>query len=277
VTLARILTHNSSHCLILTVEGGDLVAVKSGFSSGYSGTGAHAFSSSLALLYAHGAEIEEHEVDKGVLERVDQSALTLSDISRIERSEPVRPSRFGDYIFKDDFHEVGDLTIWRRLKSHIPFGLMDARILDLAVQFAGQPDDCLLKGYRRLEDYVRERTQVDEHGYKLFSQVFLGKPPKLTWKDIDEGEHVGRASLFTGTYLAYRNPRAHREPTGYANELTEFLLLNHLFLLENEAVDEKGRRRKPESTWESLRKEAKILDWRSKWKVPKKKVLRRKG
>ena len=44
ITHARVLTHDNDHCLLLTINSLDLIAVKSGFGSGYSGEGAHAFS-----------------------------------------------------------------------------------------------------------------------------------------------------------------------------------------------------------------------------------------
>jgi hypothetical protein len=43
--------------------------------------------------------------------------------------------------------------------------------------------------------------------------------------------------LFTGTFAAHRNPRAHREPKERAAiALREFLLLNHLYILEAQAI-----------------------------------------
>jgi hypothetical protein len=44
ITRARILTYEREHCLLLTVNVGDLVAVKSGFASGYGGEGPRSFS-----------------------------------------------------------------------------------------------------------------------------------------------------------------------------------------------------------------------------------------
>lgn len=83
---------------------------------------------------------------------------------------------------------------------------------------------------------MRKRTGIDEHGTKLFSQAFCGQAPKFYWKDIDSGEQAGRVNLFTATYMAYRNPRAHREFEKHSHgQLAEFLLLNHLYLLEKES------------------------------------------
>src|SRR5260370_32612901 len=62
ITRARILSYSNEHCLLLTVNCGDLIAVKSGFASGYEGEGPSGLSFVLQLLEAHGAEIEEYDV-----------------------------------------------------------------------------------------------------------------------------------------------------------------------------------------------------------------------
>ncbi len=238
ITHARILTFSNEHCLLLTVNVGDLLAVKSGFGSGYRGEGSRTFSYVLQLLEAHGAEIEEYKVDHDIIERLDMSALTVADIAKIDSDRPVRPSRWHDYIFEQHFEKENSGKLWQEFKPIIPFAIIDNRIFDLAIRFWNGPDDCLLTGYRRLEDIVRERTGLDEHGAKLFSQAFQVTAAKLIWKDLDSGEQDGRASLFTAAYKAYRNPRAHRELERHSNEqLAEFLLLNHLYLLEKESCE----------------------------------------
>ena len=266
ISHARILTHDNAHCLLLTVDGTDLVGIKSGFASGYGGEGPSAFSYVLALLYAHSVDIEEYQVSEELIERLDRSALTVSDSKMLNAAKPVRPNRWADYISEDDWEKGENRMLWSRFKPVIPFAIIDSRIVDLALKFDEQPDDCLLTGYRRLEDNVRDRTEVEEHGAKLFSQVFLSDPPKLTWGEIDRAEHAGRASLFTGTFMAYRNPRAHREPHKYSSELGEFLLLNHLFLLERDAVDQSGNPRQPEDPIETLLKEASSAKWKRRRK-----------
>lgn len=239
ITRARILSCSKNHCLLLTVNVGDLVAVKSGFASGYGGGGPHAFSYVLRLLDAHGAEIEEYDVDEDVIERLDSSALTQADVDMLEAAHPVRPSRWPDYVFERDIEDVRSGGIWREFSPIIPFAVVNSRIFDLAISFWEDPDDRLMTGYRRLEDIVRKRTGIDEHGAKLFSQAFLGSDAKLGWRDLDQSEQAGRVSLFTGAYLAYRNRRAHRELREFANDqLNEFLLLNHLYLLEKESCED---------------------------------------
>jgi len=238
ITHVRILTCTNVHCLLLTVNVGDLIAVKSGFGSGYLGEGSRTFSYILQLLETHGAEIEEYKVDQKVIERLDISALTVADIDKINSARPARPSQWHEYIFENHFEKGRIGELWQEFDPVIPFAIIDNRIFDLAIRFWDGPDDCLFTGYRRLEDLVRKRTGLDEHGQKLFSQAFQGSTAKLVWKVIDNGEQAGRASLFIAAYMAYRNPRAHRELERHAGEqLAEFLLLNHLYLLEKESCE----------------------------------------
>lgn len=232
---AKILTSSNNHGLLITVHPGDYVAVKAGFTSGYSGQGPRCFSQVLGLLKAFNIEIEEYEVETVVLERLNASSLTNGDIQALETAHRSPASQISDYIWEEHW-EVNHWKLWRDFRPVIPYAIIDKRIIDLAISFWESADSNLLKGYRRLEDIVRKRAGIDEHGKELFARAFLGKPPKLIWRGVQESERIGRANLITGTFQAYRNPRAHRELEG-GNHLPEFLLLNQLFLLEAEAVE----------------------------------------
>lgn len=235
---AAILSASNDHCLLLTTNEGDPIAIKSGFASGYGGGGPHGFSYVLQTLESHGVEIEEYEVDAEFLDRLDRSALSNRDLELLEGATPRRPTRWHDYINEKHFEQSRNGTLWRDgFPPVIAFAIIDPRIMDLALVFWENPDNCLLAGYRRLEDIVRERTGIAHHGTKLFSQAFNPDGGTLTWKDTDNGERTGRMQLFTGTYAAHRNPRAHREPKDRtAALLSEFLLLNHLYALERDSV-----------------------------------------
>jgi Protein of unknown function (Hypoth_ymh) len=70
----------------------------------------------------------------------------------------------------------------------------------------------------------------------LFSTAFNGDKPLLVWPDVGVSESKGRANLFNGISSAYRNPRAHQEAGGNSqDQLSELLLVNHLYRLESEA------------------------------------------
>lgn len=238
ISRTRILTCSNEHGLLLTIDVGDLVAIKSGFTSGYGGEGPRGFSRALELLRAHGSEIEEYDVPSALMQRLDSSALTLGDLAYVDAARPVRPSRLADYVSEKDFDCALSGTLWRDFPPTVPFAIVDNRIMDLALSFWTGPDDRLLKGYRRLEDLVRRRTGLNERGSKLFSQAFGGKTSVLYWRDITDGEQTGRVNLFTGAYMAHRSSRAHQELNTHPDEsLAEFLVLNHLFRLEHKAED----------------------------------------
>jgi hypothetical protein len=193
----------------------------------------------LQILDSHGAEIIENDVPRSLLDKIDDSALTKSYLKRIKKMRHVRPSRWYNYVSERDFEKAREGLLWREeFPAIVPFALIDARIMDLARDFWNSPDNSLLVGYRRLEDIVRERTAIKHHGSKLFSQAFNPGDGALTWEHVDDGERAGRMQLFIGTYGAHRNLRAHREMNTHSRELlAEFLLLNHLYCLERDAID----------------------------------------
>ena len=236
IARARILSCSSGHAFLLTSDLGDVKAIKSGFSSGYGGAGPTAFSYILQLLEVHGVEIEEYIVDEAVMERLDQSALTTADMGVIDAAKPLRPSRWHHYMLRQHIDCQRQGTFWQDFPPVIPYAIIDSRIADLALGFWQNPDDRILTAYKRLEDIIRKRTGLKEHGTKLFSKAFSGETAQLCWKDIDDGEKTGRANLFTGAFMAHRNPLAHRETKNHPDQqLTEFLLLNHLYRLEKDS------------------------------------------
>ncbi|HEY5107262.1 MAG TPA: TIGR02391 family protein [Caulobacteraceae bacterium] len=239
IATARIITSGNDHCLFLTTGIGDQIAIKSGFASGYCGTGPTGLSLVLQLLHAHGTEIDEWRCDDTMIERLDRSALTVADVDTITTGRAVRPSRWYDYVRRGHEKQADERSLWIQLPPVIPYSIIDPRIMDLALAFWTDPDAKLLKGYRRLEDQVRGRTGFEDSSAKLFSRAFTGRDAPLTWLVKDDAERSGRASLFTGAFMAYRNPRAHREGV-QAELLAEFLLLNQLYRLEAESIDALG-------------------------------------
>lgn len=234
---ALLLTESegNSHALLLDLSDGEWVAIKSGFSSGYAGEGPRALARALQLLEAYGVDLDECEVSKAVLERLDASALSQTDLKRVLATRPVRPMRLYDYIYDALGLKKSEASPWGLFPVTMPWRIIDSRIVDLAQKFFSNSDDAILTGFRRLEDTVRKRTELGEHGAKLFSQAFVGENSRLYWKDLDPGEQSARGQLFVATFSAFRNPRAHREAAG-VDDLAEFLSLNHLYLLEQGAI-----------------------------------------
>jgi hypothetical protein len=243
----QILTSTNAHALLLTVGDGDLIAIKSGFASGYGGKGPHSFSYILQLLWAYCDEIYEYEVDNALMVRLDKSALTKQDIAKIKKSKYIH-GRWPSYIFESDFEKSKNGTLWEEFPSVVPLSIIDNRIADLAISFWENPDHNILTGYRRLEDIIRARTKLDQHGAKLFQQAFIDNP-KLQWKYLHKNEQIGRGNLFISAYGAHRNSRAHKEIDEHReDQLSELLLLNHLYRLEKEASKTRAKKARKATT-----------------------------
>ncbi len=237
ISRVLIITCDQSHALILYMETDEVVVVKSGFSSGYGGEGPHGFAYVLALLHAYEIDIEEYVVNNSIIENIDSSQLTYSELQKIEDSRPVRPARWYDYIYVFGEKFDSKMRLWQNFPNVIPYSIIDPRLFDLAITFWEAPSDKIMLGYRKLEDIVRSRCGIEEHGTKLFSKAFRENTSILYWPDINSAEQAGRANLFIGTFGAFRNRRAHKElDEDSRNQLSEFLALNQLFQLESESL-----------------------------------------
>ena len=128
ITHAKILTSGKSHCLLLSIDSRDRVAVKSGFASGYRGSGPMAFSKVLGVLHAVGAEIDEFDVDSDIIKRIDKTALTTGDIGNIDSSRAVRPQRWPEYVLEEHWTDHKIDAQWHCLPCVIPFAAVDGRI-----------------------------------------------------------------------------------------------------------------------------------------------------
>lgn len=238
ITHARILTCNRGHGLLLTTDKRETVGIKAGFASGYPGEGPRRFSYVLHVLWHHEVEISQAQVSQGILDRLDASALTEADMDAIRRAKP------GDHWKYYMLPQHLGVNPWSEFPPVIPYAIVDERLADLALSFWDAPGDRLLTAWRRLEDVVRKRTGLVEHGAKLFSRAFVGEGALLRWTDKSGSEAEGAAQLFANGFKAYRNRRAHREVNDHPeDQLVEFLMLNQLYRLEgaSELIAEKSQ------------------------------------
>ena len=237
INMAWLLTSNHRHCFLLQINAGSWVAVKSGFGSGYCGEGPKTLSIALQILELHRVEIDEYEVISPLLDRLDRAALSCADFSALQSLPPIRPVRWGRYILGASPATSTAETLWQRFSPVIPFAILDGRIADLALDFFKQPDETLIKGFRRLEETVRTHAQIDGFGSELFRHAFDPQKGALTWGGLSEAEHKGRLNLFIATFGACRNPRAHRAiEEALRDQVSEFLLLNTLFRFEHNST-----------------------------------------
>ncbi|MEB5475691.1 TIGR02391 family protein [Acinetobacter pollinis] len=237
LTDALLLTSEQSHAFIFKDLFGRYYIIRSGFASGYSGEGPKGLAKALAILRRHQIDIEEVLIPSKLINKLNKSLLTDQDIDFIFQQKIIRPIRLHDYIhpFGDEVNQA--LKQKRYYLLELPYSIIDDRIFDLALLFKQDPDSALSKAYKRLEDIIRQRTNLNESNKRLFEQVFQGKNAILTWDVPDHSEIQGRIELFKGTYMAFRNARAHREKKeNLVHQYREFLLINELYLLEEEAI-----------------------------------------
>lgn len=232
----RLLTHQNRHSLLVTLQQEETIAIKSGFASGYSGEGPRTLSFVLAALYGEGVNIEEVEVTKSILNKIDSSSLTETDLADIRKALPVRPSRWPEYLDKEDFERARDGRLCHEFPVILPLALIDNRIVDLARGFWQAPNDRLLEAYIRFESLLRSRTGLTEYGARLISNAFSRDNAPLKWEGLSTGERDARVQIMTGVFKAFRNRRAHQRPEEWEHaQATEFLLVNHVYILESEA------------------------------------------
>lgn len=234
-----IVSNAQTHCLVMHVNNTDVVAVRSGFRSGYPGEGPRTFSEILAILDERDIDIEEINVSPTTIEQIDSSNLSQANLDEICSTKPIRPVRWNDYIFEKHWKLARKGKLSSRFPLTIPFAVIDSRIMDLAQSFWDDPDARLIDGYRRLESNVRSKAELDEVGAKLIQQAFAVRGGKLGWEGVkNAGERDGRASVISGAFKAYRNRRAHRSVDDDREDLlSEFLLLNHLHRMERTAIE----------------------------------------
>ncbi|SPL71153.1 TIGR02391 family protein [Acinetobacter stercoris] len=234
---ARLLTSEHSHAFILKDLTENFYIIRSGFTSGYPGEGPKGLAKALTILNKHQIDTEEILINSKLMSKLNNASLNDQDIDFIFKEKIIRPIRLHNYIYPFEYVVTKSSNLKRYYPLELPYSIIDDRIFDLALLFKQDPDSALIKAYKRLEDTIRIRTGLNEHSTKLFAQVFQGENALLGWGVPDSSEIKGRANLFTGTYMAFRNARVHREKNeNLVHQYREFLLINELYLLEAEAI-----------------------------------------
>lgn len=240
VDRALLLTNQSRHGFFLDVHEPEPIFIRCGFTSGYSGEGPAGLAIALHLFRRFDVEVEEVLVSEGLLRRLNENCLTKTDLAFIDDAEVVRPVRTHEYMFDGLRYQGRPVDQMReQFKLAVPWLVLDDRLADLAIILSRDPDKAVFEAFRRLESQVKKRCELPlgVAGVDVFKKAFRGSGALLTWSDASAGELEGRAQMFEAAFMAYRNPRAHREEVGgTARAYREFYVVNELFLLEAEAV-----------------------------------------
>jgi hypothetical protein len=240
-----LLTCEGRHAFLLDIGDPEPIAIRSGFTSGYSGEGPAGLAIALHLFHWFNVEVEEVLVDSKFLARIEVAQLSAVDVAWIREANTVRPIRIHDYMHSGLQGRGSPYLLMReQFSPSAPWFALDQRLKDLALALFHSPDRAVFEAFRRLESTVNDRCAfpIGTVGVEVFRRAFRGSGARLGWSSVSKGEAEGRAQLFEAAFMAFRNPRAHREGhTSSMGAFREFLLINELFLMEAEAVVLPGR------------------------------------
>jgi hypothetical protein len=233
---ALLLTHQGRHGLCLATDEPEPIFIRCGFTSGYAGEGPRGLAVALQLLRTFNVETEKIEVRSSLLDRLDNAAMRYEDWGEIQSGRIVRPIRIYDYMHDGARScAAAERSLLKLLFVRVPWSILDPRLIDLAMVMGSDPDRAVFEAFRRLESIVKDRCEMppEVHGVQVFKKAFRGQGAMLSWPGIASSEVEGRAQLFEAAFMAYRNPRAHREVDGGSDRaFSEFCVVNELFALE---------------------------------------------
>lgn len=238
-TKVLLLSYEAQYAYIIQTNSGTY-AIRSGFSTD-SGEACKGLASSLQLFLKHNIDLDEVNISKKIMKKLNQASLSNRDLVNILKAKYVRPIQRYEYIYSVyktiDYQSYND----RYYTNTLPFHLIDSRIFDLALKFNDDPNYSILTAYTRLEDIVKEKINDRTlFSNNLLKTAFISDKQRLSiyfWDKNNEKVSNALGCLFTNVFTAYRNERAHSEvDKSYSQQLREFLLINELYLLESEAI-----------------------------------------
>lgn len=241
VEMALILTNNHNHCFL--IQGyRTTYLIRYGFRSDHISEGYKGFVKALKLLQRHEVEIKELVISSKEFETIQQNSLSDSNVQSFLNSPYKRTHTIYEHISNLDYMLKEPLKIDNYYPKELPLNLIDERILDLALSFKEDADASIMKAYTRLEDIIRKKLNSQKFSSSLMEDAFCSDLKKnrlspFKWETENEESSTAIGRLFTNTFKAYRNPRAHSEVKKSTSQLQrEFLLINELYLLENESI-----------------------------------------
>lgn len=237
---ALLLSCNQTHAYLIKSHRNTYI-IRSGFRSDYPGEGPKGLASSLQLLLKHNIAVDEINISEKLMKKINHSSLSDTDIEIMLKTEVVRPTNIYEYIYEIYKTTEYQVTNDRYYPTELPYHLIDSRILDLALKFNDDPNHSILTAYTRLEDIVKAKINDQTlFSNNLLKAAFVSDKQRQSiyfWDKNNERVSNALGCLFTNIFTAYRNERAHSEvDKSYSKQLREFLLINELYLLENESI-----------------------------------------
>ncbi len=122
ISKVLVISNEQRHALVLYTECDEIIAVKSGFNSWYNGEGPKWLAYILSLLNEKNIEIEEHDVERHIFEKIDSSCLSESELRDIETSSQGGSDHCRNYIYNAYSNKE---ILLERFPSVIPFFIID--------------------------------------------------------------------------------------------------------------------------------------------------------
>ena len=220
---ALILTCESRHAFLITLDGYQKIVIQPGFTSGYLGESPKGLASAIKLLSQHLWELDEVNVSKKIFSRIEQCKLTSADLDHIEALPYIRPRSLGDYVY--NFEIDSDIKVQDLYPETIPWALIDQRIFDLALRVDSGDSSAIITGFNRFEMLLKERSSLKYKIREAANSVFSNGRPK--------DQASAEEKFITSVYTLFRNPRAHEESDfSRADDIRCLSLINEMFLIE---------------------------------------------
>jgi hypothetical protein len=228
-----ILTYNMDHALLMRFGDGHCAFIRSGFSSGYSGEAPKGLALVIQIFLSLNVRIREYNVNRSFFKRVNAALIRMKDLVYLNKLKACKPLSYDRFVSLNQMNAAFEHQVWSKLKEPIPYALFDTRIADLVQEYREKPNDALLTGYKRLENILQAKFITKSFGLNLIKEI-MDKKNSIWTPGISEGVQKGRSLLFQGCFSSFRNELAHNEFVHVEYGLSEFLLLNLLFLYEKD-------------------------------------------
>lgn len=138
-----LLSYEKQHAFIIKDHFEVFYAIRSGFTSGYSGEGPRGLATVLHGLEKHQMRVEEILVPQKIIQRLNQARLSDQDIDDIFSKPVIRPMRLADYTYPFR-NQLGNLeNIKQYYPLELPYAILDERLFDLALLFKSDPDSSI--------------------------------------------------------------------------------------------------------------------------------------
>lgn len=242
-----------THLFVIATESSTsprFVVVRSGFASGYGGTGPAYTSQAVLLLDSMDVETRGVEVDLETFRRIEDGTASYDELRALHEAPDSGRHGPWDVVREGHWPNRDSQSLWRYWTTvWIPRALVHGEFQEHVAEFERNPHDSFLATTRKLESRLRQKLLLFGaaeakrlEGRRLVDRAF-GKNGRLTWRapdgePLDDRERESRRELFAGTLGALRNIAAHDDDhkLDYVNWVRDLVFVSRLMEWVEDAV-----------------------------------------